>query len=430
MFPSVQLKKTTFLRLSKILSLSSVTSRSKAQELIKNGNVKVNNQVLRQNIVVDINSKIEVNNKEIDVDISTKLWGIYKPKHVFCSSEKDYDYEEKKQIALISGYNNDNISKTQNYSNYSKKQLTQHDNNTKNIIIKSITCDKHYDIKNRNMSEQILVVNKKNPLDIYNYDYNNSNINKKKNEKNANFIAVRKKEPLLNTNSNNSDFKKYSRCNYDHNNYKLAINLFDYIRKKNILYEEKNKIINNIPEHLIIVNSLDTLSEGLVLLTNDGDFATKLKDIQNNILTTYIIKVQEELTTYNLDLLKKGCINMDNTYMIRPLNVHIIKHKNCFSTKWLNLTYVERSQTDLNHLFQKYNITIRKCKRYSFGPYIYSDLYKDFIKPLKIHSTLTHLIPKYDTKLTLASPNGNIQINKNNKCVLIKNYLKQSILAK
>lgn len=182
-----------------------------------------------------------------------------------------------------------------------------------------------------------------------------------------------------------------------------------------MLYEKKNHVTNYIPEHLIIINSLNSGSEGLLLLTNDGDFAKNLKDIQNNILTTYLIKVQEDLCIDKIKLLRKGCfINNQHIY---PVNIEIIKSKH--TSKWIKFTYVEKSHNYLLYLFSKYNITIRKCKRFSFGPYKYTDINTQFLMPLKIHSTINHFITTHNSKLILSHPKGNITKQQKSKQILI-----------
>ncbi|KAI4834996.1 RNA pseudouridylate synthase [Plasmodium brasilianum] len=394
MFPSVQLKKT----LSKILSLSSVTSRSKAQELIKSGKIKVNNQVIKQNVAVDVNSTIVIDGKKINVDITTKLWGVYKPKHVFCSTDKNYEYEEKRIF-----YNDYKRVLAENY----KLQLPYKGDmeGAKKIQRKLLTS---MELTGSSSTDQKTLTIKQSIM---------GELGKKRN--NVRGIVNDGKSDIRDKN----EFFKNNRI-ITRNNSKLNMNLFDFIKKKNILYESKNNVINFIPEHLIIVNSLNSLSEGIVLLTNDGDFANNLKHVNNNILTTYLIKTQEQLTDEKIKLLQKGCY-VEHVH-IRPLHVQVIKSG--LVSKWIKLTYVEKSHTDIDKLFAKYNITIRKCKRFSFGPYRSSDLTQNFIMPLKIHSTIVHLIPKYNSKLTLCQPPGNMVTDTDDKFVYVQNYLKDSIV--
>ncbi|SOV79363.1 RNA pseudouridylate synthase,putative [Plasmodium sp. gorilla clade G3] len=403
MFPSVQLKKTILLRLSKILSLSSVTSRSKAQELIKRGDIKVNDQVINQNVFIDVNSKIEVKDKPIKVDICTKLWGIYKPMHIFCNTEKDYIYEEKihfnkmmEEKKLLGTHNNNN-NNNNNLLGVNNKNLNKEEN------YKILLSNK---IKHINKDNNILSVNS------YKYNYLIEKEKKKNKERNYIFSELTKES---------SSCKHKNIITYN----KLNMNIYDYIKKQNILYEKKNHIRNYIPEHLIIINSLNSSSEGLLLLTNDGDFANNLKDIQNNILTTYLIKVQEDLCLDKIKLLSKGCI-INNQY-IYPINIETIKSKH--TSKWIKFTYVEKSQNYLFYLFSKYNITIRKCKRFSFGPYKYTDINTQFLMPLKIHSTFNPFITTHNSKLILSHPKGNMMKQQNqNKFLYINEYLKNSIV--
>ncbi|CRH02707.1 RNA pseudouridylate synthase, putative [Plasmodium relictum] len=394
MFPAVQLKKTVFLRLSKILSLSSITSRSKAQDLIKSGKIKVNNQIINKNVLIDVNSNIEINGIKVNVDIRTKLWGIYKPKHVFCNTDKNYEYEEKEII------NNKRMLKENkiNYLNYDDKTHIKYLNGCNN--------------NNNNNGKMALSYNNYNKTLIMKDNSLIKNETRIPKTSDRIFLEHNKKGLLVN---NNIKVPNHS---------KLNMNIFDYIRKKNILYEKKNKINNYIPEHLIIINSLDSYSEGIVLFTNDGDFAKNLKNMNNNILTTYLIKVQGELSHEKLKLLEKGC-TVRNIH-ISPLSVEIIKSK--FMSKWIKFTYVEKSKADLDFLFSKYNLDIRKCKRFSFGPYKSSDLSEDFFMPLKVHSTINHLLPKYTSKLTLTEPDGNIVTDSNEKYVYVKNYLQNSLI--
>ncbi|SOV16442.1 RNA pseudouridylate synthase, putative [Plasmodium gaboni] len=409
MFPSVQLKKTILLRLSKILSLSSVTSRSKAQELIKNGDIKVNDQVINKNVLIDVNSKIQVKDKTIKVDISTKLWGIYKPKNIFCNTEKDYIYEEKihfnkmiEEKKLIDTHNNNNNNNENNNEN----------NNVLGVYNKYLNEEENYKVLS-SCNKMKHINSDNNLLSINSYKYNNLIEKRKKNKEKNVFVSELRKIPSTCKNTNIITYNK------------LNMNIYDYIKKQNMLYEKKNQITNYIPEHLIIINSLNSSSEGLLLLTNDGDFANNLKDIKNNILTTYLIKVQENLCIDQIKLLNKGCII--NNQHIYPINIDIIKSKH--TSKWIKFTYVEKSHNDLHYLFSKYNITIRKCKRFSFGPYKYSDINTQFLMPLKIHSTFHSFITTHKSKLILSHPKGNIIKQKNqNKFLFINDYLKNSLV--
>ncbi|GAB69114.1 hypothetical protein PCYB_145420 [Plasmodium cynomolgi strain B] len=451
MFPSVQLKRSTLLRLSKILSLSSVTSRGKAQELIKNGKVKVNNQVVRQNVVVDINSAIELEGKPILVDVTTKLWGIYKPKHVFCSSERNYEYEERRdvekrdvQMRVVEkrdvqmrdvqmrdvqmrdvekrdGEMKDWEMRAGEMKDHSHRLVTARGSPQKGSYsttqLASGDLRKEFPLEGR---KQIGRGGRRSDL----YQGHAGEVAERFRQLSWKGDIVRHRSEVGKKQDEvgkQDEVERPARSEPQ----RLNTNLFDFIRKKNKAYETKNKVSNDIPEHLIVVNSLSASSEGLVLLTNDGDFARNLKDTENNIVTTYIVKVKEELTNEKIKLIEKGCHVGD--LHIRPLSVHVIKPHST-SPKWIKITLVEKSHTHLDLLFSKYSLTIRKCKRFSFGPYKASDLLEHFLTPLKIHSTLSAMVPKYSTKLILAQPTGNVLTDEHDKLVLVKDYLKNSAI--
>ncbi|SBS95786.1 RNA pseudouridylate synthase, putative [Plasmodium ovale] len=405
MFPAVQLRKTVFLRLSKILSLSCVASRSKAQELIRTGRVKVNNQSIVHNVPIDVSSEIEIDGKRIQVDTTTKLWGVYKPKNVFCSTDKDYQYEERKQFFI-----------SRNGQVCGKKTQLLGENERKSI---NTNCLTQYANKDRITCEKTLVFRGNN------FPAKGGNIKRyTRGGEVTQQIPNSGKTTGIVAASTEAAFAEIATANpTTQRRIVLSASLFDFIRRRNKAQDQTQEG-NNVPEHLIMVNSLSTSSEGIVLLTNDGDFADKLRDINNNILTTYLIKVQEELSDEKLKLLKKGCLLGD--VHIRPLDVHIVKRN--LPCKWLQLTYVEKSHTYLEMLFSKYNLTIKKCKRFSFGPYKSSDLANHFLMPLKIHSTIKHLLPKLTPKLTLSQPKGNIVMDSSSKYLQVKNYLDHSLL--
>lgn len=455
MFPSVQLKKTVLLRLSKILSLSSVTSRNKAQKLIKSGRVKVNKQVIDQNVLVDVKSDIELDGIPIQVNLKTYLWGIYKPKHVFCNTEQNYQYEEKKGIikkehgtvyGYGNGYENGNGNQNERINermykelpkekfllNINSVDLTKNKEQGKKINEKySIDCPINYSTKYsiENTQERLPKRLQKQLQERFQEKYQESphEISEIKQEKQlvVKLHSLNQKkiemEFFQNKNNINDVMKKetYKKWN---------MNIFDYIRKKNIVYEEKHKTSNFIPDHLITINSLDATSEGLVLFTNDGDFANNLKNVENKILTCYLLKIQGDLNSEKLQLLKKGS-KIDNTF-VKPINIQIIKSN--FSNNWIKFTYVEKSKIYINKLFEKFQLSIKKCKRISFGPYKASDLSTDFFMPLKIHSIFTPFIPTYKEQWILTQPKGNIQTDSTEKgqpkFLYVKDYIKNSLL--
>lgn len=64
----------------------------------------------------------------------------------------------------------------------------------------------------------------------------------------------------------------------------------------------------NFPKDVYSVGRLDKDSEGLLLLTNDNDYKTRLLDPKSNKSKTYLVQVEGEINTKAIEELKAGSI--------------------------------------------------------------------------------------------------------------------------
>ncbi|MBR7160096.1 MAG: rRNA pseudouridine synthase [Clostridia bacterium] len=69
----------------------------------------------------------------------------------------------------------------------------------------------------------------------------------------------------------------------------------------------------DIGKRLFTVGRLDFDSEGLLLLTNDGEFANRLTHPSNEIPKTYLVKIEGEIAESELATLRKGVVLDDGT---------------------------------------------------------------------------------------------------------------------
>jgi 23S rRNA pseudouridine2605 synthase len=77
-------------RIAKVLARRGVASRRQAEELILNGRVRVNGQVLETPAVkVGPQDRIEVDGKNIPLEEKTRLWKYYKPIGLVCSARDE-----------------------------------------------------------------------------------------------------------------------------------------------------------------------------------------------------------------------------------------------------------------------------------------------------------------------------------------------------
>lgn len=76
---------------------------------------------------------------------------------------------------------------------------------------------------------------------------------------------------------------------------------------------EKNNIIDfiNHPKRIFPIGRLDKPSEGLILLTSDGDIVNKILRARNNHEKEYIVRVDKPITPLFLDKMRNGVPILD-----------------------------------------------------------------------------------------------------------------------
>jgi len=87
-----------------------------------------------------------------------------------------------------------------------------------------------------------------------------------------------------------------------------------------------------IPERVYPIGRLDKDSEGLLLLTNDGDFANRIMHPRNEIRKTYFVVVDKYLTKDALGKLEKGLVIEERKVqpkirLISERNLEIVIHE-------------------------------------------------------------------------------------------------------
>lgn len=89
--------------------------------------------------------------------------------------------------------------------------------------------------------------------------------------------------------------------------------------------------------HLKPIGRLDMPTEGLILVTNDGDFAREMELPSSKIHRVYRVRVHGRLTSYKLDRIRKGGIEYDDV-RYPSMKVEVEKPRRARSTSsntWL-----------------------------------------------------------------------------------------------
>ena len=121
----------------------------------------------------------------------------------------------------------------------------------------------------------------------------------------------------------------------------------------------------NTDARIYPIGRLDYDTTGLILLTNDGDFANTLMHPKFEIEKTYIAKINKVLDKDEIHKIKNG-IEIDN----RKVEVKKFKIKNINkekNTMIIELTIIEGRNHIVKRLFDELNIEVLKLSRIGYG---------------------------------------------------------------
>ena len=186
------------------------------------------------------------------------------------------------------------------------------------------------------------------------------------------------------------------------NNQKLKekekVRLWLYYKKKGFLVTTKdikerpnifNEIKFKVNKRLISIGRLDFNSEGLLLLTNNGDFARKLELPKNKFQRTYKVRIFGNINNKVKDLLKNGI--KVNGIKYKPIELELGREKG--QNRWLTMKLHEGKNREIRKIMDHFGCTVNRLIRISYGPFNLKDLkpgqltelkLKNFTKLLKI----------------------------------------------
>ena len=123
------------------------------------------------------------------------------------------------------------------------------------------------------------------------------------------------------------------------------------------------ELIKDIPVRVYPIGRLDMDSEGLLLLTNDGELANKLTHPRHEIPKIYHVKIAGTVTQDQLKALGKP-MNIDG-YVIQPVEVKLIsiQSDHCI----LRMTLYEGRNRQIRKMCQSQKLSILTLRRIAIG---------------------------------------------------------------
>ena len=113
------------------------------------------------------------------------------------------------------------------------------------------------------------------------------------------------------------------------------------------------------------IGRLDYDTTGLILLTNDGEFANLLMHPNNNIKKTYLAKIEGILDKKAIDQLKRGVVIDDRKVGVVDFKVR--KKDVDKNTSMVEVTIVEGRNHIVKRLFQKLGYDVIRLTRTGYG---------------------------------------------------------------
>lgn len=124
--------------------------------------------------------------------------------------------------------------------------------------------------------------------------------------------------------------------------------------------------LNQFPIRVFPIGRLDYDSEGLILLSNDGDFANKVTHPSHEITKTYLVKVDGKPEAKHIQKLKTGVSIIGGR--VAAKHIEKIKMKDGSDKyDWYKIIITEGKNRQIRQMFTKIGFDVMKLQRVSIG---------------------------------------------------------------
>ena len=121
-------------------------------------------------------------------------------------------------------------------------------------------------------------------------------------------------------------------------------------------------LIKGVRERVYPVGRLDYHSEGLLLLTNDGELANALMSAASHVQKTYVVKVNGVLSSADEEKFRKGVPLMGRR--TAPAGLKLIKPGD---NPWYEVRLIEGRNNQIRLMFQHFGRLVEKLRRVRVG---------------------------------------------------------------
>lgn len=125
------------------------------------------------------------------------------------------------------------------------------------------------------------------------------------------------------------------------------------------------ELASDIPERVYPVGRLDKDSEGVLLLTNDGEFANFIMHPSHHVSKTYRVTVRPDVTEEQLITLSTGVI-LDDGSKTLPAQVQVESKET--GRVVLRITIFEGKNRQIRRMCEALGLEVARLRRVSIGP--------------------------------------------------------------
>jgi 23S rRNA pseudouridine2605 synthase len=124
-------------------------------------------------------------------------------------------------------------------------------------------------------------------------------------------------------------------------------------------------LLKHLPGRLFPVGRLDVNSQGVLLLTNDGQLANRLLHPRYHIPRTYLVKIRGVITAQDVEQLRHGVLLEEGKTL--PAQVQVVRQTE--KSSWLRFTLYEGRHRQLHRMLQHCGgYTVKHLQRLAMGP--------------------------------------------------------------
>lgn len=149
-------------------------------------------------------------------------------------------------------------------------------------------------------------------------------------------------------------------------------------------------LLGETPQRLYTVGRLDRDTSGLIIVTNDGDFANNVMHPSKRIPKEYLVKVDKEVQHEHLVTISEG-MWVEGAY-VKPLSVVKVRRGT------MKVIICDGRKREVRRLMEKAGLITRELKRIRIGGVVLGTLPEGHFRELSEKERLAILNERYERK--------------------------------